>query len=689
MRQVMSAFAAWLACVDRPPMPRATTRSPTRLKPRRRRSISPRPRRCSISVRRFRRATSTIPPIPKTPGSPFPCRTAAARPSFVFLPRPTGRKPRLPITPPRTRPALIETASSNPDIVLERSPGFGEHMFRLVIPPNNAGTLALHFQGVRQAPSLLAWTEAALVSHNQQYAVLTGLVSGLLIAATAFAAGTAILSKRAFPRWAALFLAAVVVGELSRTGFFDTLLAHRVRRTLCVVGVRALGRARLRDLARRLRRTVLVVLAVDRAPARLGRDRDSPHRRRGVCRRALRRRDGARTRRDRLGCRGSLPRALRPSRYFGRTTTFARGHDLRARHCGSDAERVRVLRRQSGRARRHRRLLRGRCAARRARDRDPDGVPCRDLARAAQSRAPRAPCESQRPERIPAPAPAAPVSDNSARRSASKPRSPRRIKACSISICTPASSRSRLKPPSCSGFLRAPSSSARNLGRHASTRRTARPSRSRWSCTAIIRVSRSASSSACAARAAEPSGSNCAPTMTGQSTEAERCLGLIADVTARKNAETSEAAAGPSDALTGLGTRAALISFLDAAPEGLKRSALALFDIERFKAINDSLGQNGGDALLVALVERIEAGLASKPGINRARLFRVGGGMFAVTETDVADPISFGRRIFDMMSAPFFDQWPRDLCPGQRRRRGRIEVGPRARSSVQCRTRAR
>ena len=43
----------------------------------------------------------------------------------------------------------------------------------------------------------------------------------MLIAATAFAAGAAILSKRAFPRWAALFLAAVVVGELSRTGFFD------------------------------------------------------------------------------------------------------------------------------------------------------------------------------------------------------------------------------------------------------------------------------------------------------------------------------------------------------------------------------------------------------------------------------------------------------------------------------------
>ena len=179
-------------------------------------------------------------------------------------------------------------------------------------------------------------------------------------------------------------------------------------------------------------------------------------------------------------------------------------------------------------------------------------------------------------------------------------------------------------------------------------------------------------------------------TMTGQSTEAERCLGLIADVTARKIAETSEVAAGPSDALTGLGTRAALITFLDAAPDGLKRSALALFDIERFKAINDSLGQSGGDALLMSpWSSAIEAGLASKPGVNRARLFRVGGGMFAVTETDVPDPVSFGRRILDMMSAPFFINGREIYVHASVGVAVGVEGRPRSRSSVQCRARAR
>jgi diguanylate cyclase (GGDEF)-like protein/PAS domain S-box-containing protein len=142
-------------------------------------------------------------------------------------------------------------------------------------------------------------------------------------------------------------------------------------------------------------------------------------------------------------------------------------------------------------------------------------------------------------------------------------------------------------------------------------------------------------------------------TMTGQSTEAERCLGLIADITARKKNEATETASGPSDSLTGLGTRAALISYLDSEPDNIKRSALALFDIDRFRHINDSLGQSGGDTLLGALVERIETALAAKTGTTRGRLFRVGGGMFAVAEMDVADLNAFGRRILDALRQPF------------------------------------
>ena len=221
MRQVVSVFAAWLACVltayaasdipDTPPS-EATTTALNLAAPEALLDLGP-----SLSARNI-----VDPSDPDDAWFTVPVQNRGSTPVIRVLAAADKPQAALDVSPARTRPTLIETASSNPDIVLEPSPGFGEHTFRLVIPPNNAGTLALHFEGVRDAPSLLAWTEAALVAHNRQYSVLTGLVSGLLIAATAFAAGTAILSRRVFARWAAMFLAAVVVGELSRTGFFDT-----------------------------------------------------------------------------------------------------------------------------------------------------------------------------------------------------------------------------------------------------------------------------------------------------------------------------------------------------------------------------------------------------------------------------------------------------------------------------------
>ena len=67
-----------------------------------------------------------------------------------FSPQRTGREAALAaLAAAHASRRCSRRASSNPDIVLERAPGFGEHTFRLVIPPNNAGTLALHFQGVR------------------------------------------------------------------------------------------------------------------------------------------------------------------------------------------------------------------------------------------------------------------------------------------------------------------------------------------------------------------------------------------------------------------------------------------------------------------------------------------------------------------------------------------------------------
>jgi diguanylate cyclase (GGDEF)-like protein len=141
-------------------------------------------------------------------------------------------------------------------------------------------------------------------------------------------------------------------------------------------------------------------------------------------------------------------------------------------------------------------------------------------------------------------------------------------------------------------------------------------------------------------------------TMTGQSSEAERCLGLIADVTARKTLDLNR----PQDlvdALTGLGNRAALQIRLENIGPALQRSALAIFDLDRFKAVNDSLGREGADSALAAFVERLEERFANERKSGHLVLFRAGGDMFAGLALDIADLSRFGQTIVGVTAAPF------------------------------------
>jgi len=134
----------------------------------------------------------------------------------------------LAFAPTRMRPTIAEAAVSNSGVVIERAPGFGLNAFRVVMPPTQAATLALRIEGVKGLPSLLAWSEPALIAHNRQIAILSGVVSGLLAAALAFAAGAAALSGRLYARWASLFLAALLVAELTSIGVFDNSILIRL-----------------------------------------------------------------------------------------------------------------------------------------------------------------------------------------------------------------------------------------------------------------------------------------------------------------------------------------------------------------------------------------------------------------------------------------------------------------------------
>ena len=78
--------------------------------------------------------------------------------------------------------------------------------------------------------------------------------------------------------------------------------------------------------------------------------------------------------------------------------------------------------------------------------------------------------------------------------------------------------------------------------------------------------------------------------------------------------------------------------------------ALLLIDLDRFKQVNDTLGHDAGDALLVEVARRLRLAVRETD-----RLARLGGDEFAVllSNTDTDDDIApVARRIIDGVAAP-------------------------------------
>lgn len=100
-----------------------------------------------------------------------------------------------------------------------------------------------------------------------------------------------------------------------------------------------------------------------------------------------------------------------------------------------------------------------------------------------------------------------------------------------------------------------------------------------------------------------------------------RLLALSQDITARKNAEDEVRFIAHHDALTGLPNRALLRDrfqlAINVARRNRTRLAVLFIDLDHFKDINDSLGHEVGDALLVSVAERMRQSLRDTDTVCR------------------------------------------------------------------------
>jgi diguanylate cyclase (GGDEF)-like protein/PAS domain S-box-containing protein len=129
-------------------------------------------------------------------------------------------------------------------------------------------------------------------------------------------------------------------------------------------------------------------------------------------------------------------------------------------------------------------------------------------------------------------------------------------------------------------------------------------------------------------------------------------LSMIVDVTERHQLQSQLRRQARHDPLTGLPNRMVLVErvteLMAAAPD--RRLGLCFIDLDGFKAVNDSLGHDAGDRLLVAVAGRLTAALPAGQ-----LLVRMGGDEFVILLADTAgidDVTSTARAVLAALAEP-------------------------------------
>jgi diguanylate cyclase (GGDEF)-like protein/PAS domain S-box-containing protein len=132
-------------------------------------------------------------------------------------------------------------------------------------------------------------------------------------------------------------------------------------------------------------------------------------------------------------------------------------------------------------------------------------------------------------------------------------------------------------------------------------------------------------------------------------------LGVARNITERKEHEAKLERMANYDSLTGLANRSLFQSHLKRTLDKARRKndavALLMFDLDRFKDVNDSFGHSAGDELLILVSQRFSQRLREEDMISR-----LGGDEFAIVLEQILHPQDAARlseEIIETLSVPF------------------------------------
>ncbi len=132
--------------------------------------------------------------------------------------------------------------------------------------------------------------------------------------------------------------------------------------------------------------------------------------------------------------------------------------------------------------------------------------------------------------------------------------------------------------------------------------------------------------------------------------EPDFVVGVAVDVTERKRLEDRLWHESRHDPLTGLPNRTMFFECLAAtldAPDRSSRIGVCYLDLDGFKIVNDGLGHDVGDRLLVRVARRLETALAARGTL----LARLGGDEFGILVDGGAT--EHAQRVLEALGAPF------------------------------------